>query len=128
MRQCAKCAVGGGVAVAADDRHTRQGETLFGTDDVNDALALVAFGIIFNAEVPGVLRQRFHLNAAFFVLDAFQPVGGGRHVMIDHSERAGRRMHRTAGDATWSSQILSYKVRGALMALCLVMEKDNRVQ
>ena len=99
MRQRAKSAVGGGVAVAADDRHARQGKTLFRPDDVDDALALVAFGIIFDTEILGVLRKRFHLNAAFLILDAFQPVSGGRDIVIDHGERAGRRMHRAAGDA-----------------------------
>lgn len=90
MRQCAKGAVGRGMTVAAHDRHAREGETLFGADDVNDALALVALGIIFDAEIPSVLRERFHLNAAFLVLDTFQPVGRGRNVMVDDGQRAGR--------------------------------------
>ncbi|KNA04247.1 hypothetical protein SOVF_201420 [Spinacia oleracea] len=66
---------------------------------MDDALTFVALGIIFNAEITGVLRQCFHLNTAFLVLDAFQPIGGGGNVMVDHGERAGGRMDRTTGDA-----------------------------
>ena len=40
--QRAEGAVGGGVAVAADDGHARLGEALLGPDDVDDALAGVA--------------------------------------------------------------------------------------
>ena len=40
--QGAERAVGGGVAVAADDGHARLGEALLGADDVDDALAGVA--------------------------------------------------------------------------------------
>ena len=38
--QGAEGAVGGGVAVAADDRHARLGEPLLGADDVHDALVV----------------------------------------------------------------------------------------
>ncbi len=49
--QRAERAMGRGVAVAADDRHARQREALLRSDDVDDALALVVLGIIFDAEI-----------------------------------------------------------------------------
>ena len=51
-------AVGGGVAVAADDGHARQGKALLGADDVDDALAAVELVVIFEAEVAGVVGSR----------------------------------------------------------------------
>ena len=44
VRQCAKRAVGAGVAVAADHRHAGQGGAVFGADHVHDALAFVHEG------------------------------------------------------------------------------------
>lgn len=38
-RECSKRAVRAGVRIAAYDERSRQGHALFGTDDVNDALA-----------------------------------------------------------------------------------------
>lgn len=99
VRQRAESTMGGGVAVAANNRHARQGEALFRANDVDDALTLVALGIIFDTEILGILRKRFHLDTAFLVLDAFQPVGCGWHVMINDGKRAGGRMDWTAGDA-----------------------------
>jgi hypothetical protein len=61
VRQRAERAVGRGVAVAAHDGGAGQREALLGADDVNDALALVEFIVIFDAEFPGVLRQRLDL-------------------------------------------------------------------
>ena len=54
-----------GVAVAADDGRAGQSEALLGSDDVNDALAPVELVEVFDAEVLGVLRQRFDLRDAF---------------------------------------------------------------
>ena len=36
--QRSKCAMRGGVTVAADDRHARQSDALFGADDMDDSL------------------------------------------------------------------------------------------
>lgn len=60
VRQRAESTMGGGVAVAANNRHARQGEALFRANDVDDALTLVALGIIFDTEILGILRKRFH--------------------------------------------------------------------
>ena len=70
VRQRAEGAVRRGVAVAADDGHAGQREALLRADDVDDALADVVLGIVFDAEILGVPGQRLDLDAAFLVLDA----------------------------------------------------------
>ena len=97
VRERAEGAVGRGVAVAADDRHARQREALLRPDDVDDALPVVELVVIFDAEVPGVLSQRLHLQRGFGIRDA-APSVGGRHVVIDHGQRLLRRMHRAVGE------------------------------
>ncbi|MND50680.1 hypothetical protein D3C80_416540 [compost metagenome] len=74
MCQRTKGTVGRCVAVAADDRHTRQRKALFRTNDVHNTLTTIALGIIFNAEISGILGQSFDLNAAFLVLDTVDTV------------------------------------------------------
>ena len=54
VRQRAEGAMGGGVAVAADDGRAGKRKTLFGADDVDDALAAVVLVEIFDAEFAGV--------------------------------------------------------------------------
>ena len=93
VRQRAECAMGRGVAVAADDRGARQGEALLGADDVDNALTLVVLVEIFNAELGRVVGQRLDLNPAFLVLDAERPVRRGRDIVIDHGQRLLRRTH-----------------------------------
>ena len=46
--------MGGRVAVAADDRHARQGAPLLRPDDVDDALAGIAHRVVGDAELGGV--------------------------------------------------------------------------
>jgi len=46
------------VRIAADDRHSRQGEALLGSDDVHDALPDVVLGVIFDAEIASVLGEQ----------------------------------------------------------------------
>src|SRR3546814_14760849 len=53
--QRAEGAVSGGVAVAADDGHTRQGEALLRADDLDDALARVVHAEDRHAELRAVL-------------------------------------------------------------------------
>ena len=59
--QRAERAVGGGVAVAAHDRHARLGEALLGADDVDDALVRVAHRVEGDAELGAVGGQHLHL-------------------------------------------------------------------
>ena len=91
-------AMGRRVAVAADDGCARQGETLFGADDMNHALAPVMLVVIFDAEIAGVDRQLLDLRPAFRVLDRLGAVGG-RHVVIHHRQRLLRRMDLAMGEA-----------------------------
>src|SRR5690242_3978680 len=56
-RQRSKCAVGGRVAIAADDRHSGLGQSLLGTDDVNNTLFVAVRAIIRDAEVPAILFE-----------------------------------------------------------------------
>ncbi len=60
----AERAMGRGVAVAADDRGSRQGEALLRPDDVDDALPLVELVEIFDAELARILGQRSTCVAA----------------------------------------------------------------
>ena len=55
VRQRAEGAMRRGMAVAADDGRAGQGEALLGPDHMDDALALVALVVIFDAEIAGVL-------------------------------------------------------------------------
>ena len=98
MGQRPEGAMGGGVAVAADDGRAGQGEALLGPDHMDDALALVALGKIFDAEISGVLRQRLDLDAAFLFLDALRAVRG-RDIVIHHGQCLFRRADLAAGQA-----------------------------
>ncbi len=95
----AEGAVGRSVAVAADDRHARQGESLFRPDDVDDALPHVGFVVIFDAEFGCVLRQRLDLNAAFLVFDAEMAIRRSGHVVVDDGERPFRVADLAGGHA-----------------------------
>ncbi len=98
MRQGAEGAVGRGVAVAANDRRAGQGEALFGSDDMNDALTNIVLVEIFEPEIAHIVGERLDLETAFRVLDALAAVGR-RHVVIDHGKCLLRRMDLAAGDA-----------------------------
>src|SRR5262249_32137828 len=79
----AKSAIGGGMAVAADQRHARQREALLRADDVDDALALVEFVVIFKVEEFRVLGEIGYLRRALWV-GVGQLAVSGRHVVIDN--------------------------------------------
>jgi hypothetical protein len=96
--QRAEGSVRGGVAVAAHDGGAGQREALFRPDDVHDALTLVGFGEVLDAEVGRVLCQCLDLDAAFFFLDAVRAVGG-RDVVVNHGEGFLRAVHLAAGHA-----------------------------
>ncbi len=98
VRQCAERAMGGGVAVAADDGGAGQREALLRADDVHDALAMVEFVVIFDAELSRVLGQRLNLERRLGIVDALAAVGR-RHVVIDHGERLLRSMDAAARHA-----------------------------
>ncbi len=95
----AECAVRRRVAVAAHDRRARQGEALFGSDHVHDALPFVELIVILDAEVPGVLIERSDLRDAFGIGIGRVLAIVRRHIVIDHRERLLRCVHLAAGRA-----------------------------
>ena len=84
-RQRAKCAVSGGVGIAADDGHPRQGHALFRPHHVDDTLIRVVQIVQLNAELLAVFDQLLHLNARHFAgrVDIFRL---GRNVMVHGGE------------------------------------------
>ena len=69
-----------GVAVAAHDRHARQGAALLRPDDVDDALPGVAHRVVGDAELGGVAAQRLDLPGRYLVGD--RPIDVGRRDVV----------------------------------------------
>ena len=85
--QGAKGAVGRGVGVAADNGHAGLGDTEFWTNDVDDALVLVAARENGNAELGAVLLEGFELALRDGVTHRDRQRLGG-HVVVGRGERA----------------------------------------
>ena len=99
-RQRAEGAVGGGVRVAADDRHPRLGDPELGADHVDDPLAVGAERVDGDPELLAVALERLDLDARELVADPRGdrgPVGG--HVVVGGGERAVGAADRAAGEA-----------------------------
>ena len=87
-RERAEGAVGGRVAVAADDRHPRLGDPELGADHVDDALALGAQRVDRDLELLAVLFQRLDLDPRQLVGDHPRDGGAvGGHVVVGGRER-----------------------------------------
>jgi hypothetical protein len=84
--QCAECAVGGGMTVAADDRHSRLGQTQLRTDDMHDALLDVAHRVEPDAEFVAISAQRLDLVARNRIGDRLVDVDR-RDVVVFGGER-----------------------------------------
>ena len=98
--QRAERAVRGRMAVAADDRHARQGPALLGPDDVHDALADVAHGVVVDAELGGVRVERGDLDGAVLGhVGRVLAAGRGRHVVVGHRDGPLGRAHAPARHA-----------------------------
>ncbi|MHC3927196.1 hypothetical protein ACMZ4W_02302 [Brevundimonas naejangsanensis] len=93
--QGAEGSVGGGVAVAADDGHARQGQPLFRPDDVNDALVDAIQRNPRQAELGGVGLQLLDLRPAFGIEDSGSPVQG-RNIVVGHGQGLVWRMNANA--------------------------------
>jgi hypothetical protein len=93
--QGAQRAVGGGVAVPADDRHAGQAEALLGPDDVDDALVGAGYALQLDAELLAVAGQRLDLLLGDLVGDRQRAVGGG-HVVVDRGQGEIRPAHAAA--------------------------------
>ncbi len=94
----AECAVRAGVAVAADDRHARLGQSEFWADDVHDALVCGVDVEERNAELLAVFLQRFDLLSGNGVRDRRAARFGG-NVVIDRRHGAQRLPDFPAGRA-----------------------------
>ncbi len=94
----AERAVGGGVAVAADNGHARQADAQLRADDMHDALADVEDRDVGDPERGHVALQGFDLDAAVLLLDAGAAVGGG-DVMVGDGNGRVRPPHLSAGHA-----------------------------
>ncbi len=96
----AEGAVGGGVGVAADDRHAGLGHAQLGADHVHDPLAVGAERVDGDAELVAVALERFDLHAGELVLDAGghgRAVGGS--VVVGGGEGAVGAAHLAPGQA-----------------------------
>jgi hypothetical protein len=91
-------AMGGGVAVAADQRQTRQGQPLFRHGDMHDALAAVIGAPMLDAVARGIFAQRGHEagGLGIGIGDRAGAVVAG-HVMIGDGEGEVWPMHHAAG-------------------------------
>ncbi len=94
-----ECAVGGGVRVPADDRHSRLGDAQLGADHVHDPLTLGAERVDGYAKFVTVALERFHLHTRELVLDAGSDrcaVGWG--VVVGGRQRAVRSAQPPTGE------------------------------
>ena len=94
--QGAEGAVGGGVAVAADDRHARQGEAELGADDMDDALVAMAHREAGDPELRAVGGEHLELAGRDGVGHRLVDVGGG-HVVVGGGHRQLGVAHAPAG-------------------------------
>ena len=84
--QRAECAMGAGVAIAANDGHARLGKAELRTDDVHDPLFARLDIVERNAELGAVGAQGIDLPGRDRILDD-EPVGRGGNVMVYRGHR-----------------------------------------
>jgi len=84
----AESAVGGGVAVAANDGHPGLGAALFGPDDVDNPIADVTHGKKLDAVFGHIAGEGFELQSGLGVFDPGKPLGltFGRRVVVGHRQ------------------------------------------
>src|SRR3569832_2282269 len=78
----------GSMRIAADACHAGQGRSLLRTNDVNDALTLVAHVEIGKAVLFRIGVQRLDLQPRYGIGYAVD-TAGGRHIMVGHHEIGG---------------------------------------
>ncbi len=86
-------------AVAADDRHAGEGEALFRSDDMDDALTAILLRIVLDPKIGGVAGKRLDLDAALLVLDAERAVGRVGTLWSTTASVRSRVTHTAAGHA-----------------------------
>ena len=97
MGQSPECAVGRGVAVAADDGHARLGTALLRPHDVNDAVARIAHLEDFDPGARHIALQRLELQPRLGIGDMGEAEGLtlGRHIVVGDRQGAIRPTHPT---------------------------------
>ena len=63
VSQCRKCAVGGGVGVATDQGHTREGRALLRANHMHDPLANITHGKFGDLKFGTILVEGFYLQS-----------------------------------------------------------------
>ena len=83
----------GSVAVAANNRQSRQGEALLRPGNMNNALANVIHRQIFDAKLGAIGFQRFDLQLAFGVFNRRETARSirCRNIVVGHGKRFMRR-------------------------------------
>ena len=97
--------VGGGVRIAADDGHSRQGQPLLRSYYVDDPVARIHHPEMFQTELAGVGGEGLHLFARNRILDGFVLVVRGR-IMVRHAENLVRTQ---AADAALAQPLESLR-------------------
>ena len=138
--QRAEGAVGRGVRVAADDRHTGLGDAELGPDHVHDPLPVGAQRVHRDPELGAVALQRFDLHARERVLDARGDGRAvGRRVVVGGRQRAIGPAHAApgqpqtveglgAGDLVHEVQVDVQQARRDLVGLPELVEQGLRHQ
>src|SRR6266852_9978014 len=90
--------MGRGVRIAAHDGHARQGEALFRSDDMYDALARITHIKQGEVEVSRILLHGSEAQCALFVhYIKHTPTRYRRHVVIEDGDSGLRAMHLETG-------------------------------
>ena len=113
-------AVGGGVAVAADDGHARLGAALLGPDHVDDAVARIAHGEEFDAGVGDVARQGLQLQPRLVVGDGVDALGLalGRHIVVGDRQGQVGPAHRPMAGAQAGEGLRAWSPHGSGAGRC----------
>ncbi len=75
MCQGSQRTVGGGMRVAANDCHARQGCALLGSHHMHNALAHVVDGYLYNVKVAAVVVKCLHLQPRHLVANTGDTAG-----------------------------------------------------
>ena len=89
-------AVGGRMAVAADDGLSGKADPLFGGSDVDNSLPLVVHRKVSDPELAGIFGQCLYLEGAFGVGDAASAVGGW-HIVVGNGKCKLGTAHLSSG-------------------------------
>ena len=84
--QCAECAMGCGMGIAADNGHAGLGKALLRADNMHDALAFIIHFEIRDTEFGAIILQRLDLDARCFIFYSPQAVRRSRYIVIRYGQ------------------------------------------